>query len=130
MRLSTRVKLALCGAFLLTGFIASGAQAAPLPEHSSQSISPDSLADCPNGWVCFWVDGEFSGAPWSYPAVDFRSLDPGIHDNVSSWANKTPWQYCLYDNGNTELLDTLRPGGNHHTMPAGTNDRADAYGRC
>ncbi|MDQ7802477.1 peptidase inhibitor family I36 protein [Amycolatopsis sp. A133] len=124
-RTFTRLSLTLSGAAMLAGAV--------VPTASAGTLSPlhvDSLGDCPSGRVCMWTAGNFAYAPTAYPAVSFRSLNPGDHDGVSSWANKTSYQYCLYDNGNTILLDTLAPGRSRGTMPAGTNDRADAYGRC
>ncbi|WP_439379914.1 peptidase inhibitor family I36 protein [Amycolatopsis lexingtonensis] len=121
----TKVSLVLSGAALLATAVAPAATAAPL-----SPVHVDSLADCPNGSVCMWTEGNFAYAPTAYPAVSFRSLNPGDHDRVSSWANKTRYQYCLWDNGNTVLLDTLPAGRSRGTMLTGTNDRADAYGRC
>ncbi|MGA6168316.1 peptidase inhibitor family I36 protein [Amycolatopsis magusensis] len=124
-RTLARLSITLSGAAMLAGAFVPAAAAGP-----GSPIHVNSLGDCPNGRVCMWTTGNFAYAPTAYPAVSFRSLNPGDHDQVSSWANKTSYQYCLYDNGNSVLIDTLSPGKWRGTMPDGTNDRADSYGRC
>nr|AGS49727.1 hypothetical protein [uncultured bacterium esnapd14] len=88
------------------------------------------LNDCPSGNVCIWVDGPFVGAPTTYGAPNFRNLNAGDLDQVSSWANKTSSTYCLYDNGSSNVLDVLGREESRGAMRPGTNDKADAIGRC
>jgi hypothetical protein len=118
-RSPARIATLLLGVAALTGAMAAPANA-----------DTESLRDCPNGNVCIWVNGPFVGAPTVYGAPGFRNLNSGDHDNVSSWANKTRFQYCLFDNGSSVLLDTLAPGQSRGGMRPGTNDRADSIGRC
>jgi hypothetical protein len=111
---------------VVLGAVAALTAAAATPANASA----DTLAQCPNGNVCMWVDGPFSGAPTSYGAPAFSNLNPHDHDEVSSWANKTSFTYCLYDNGTSVILDVLGPGSSRGVMRSGTNDKADAFGRC
>lgn len=115
--------LALLASAALTEMAASSAQAAP-------AAASEALSGCPAGNVCVWVDGPFVGAPTAYGAPRFRNLNQGDHDRVSSWANRTRYQYCLFDNGRRIILDTLGPGRSRAGMRPGTNDRADSIGRC
>lgn len=116
------------GALALAGSIASPASAAP-------NVVPQALSNCPNGQVCTWINGPFVGAPTVYGAPTFRNLNPSDHDEVSSWANKTSFTYCLIDfegAGGTEpvTVDVLSPGGAHGTLGSRANDSADAIQRC
>ncbi|MEU5868806.1 MULTISPECIES: peptidase inhibitor family I36 protein [unclassified Nonomuraea] len=120
----TRIVLPLCGAAALIGaMMATSAHAEP-------TMEPQSLSDCKSGNVCLWVDAGFPGIPRQYGSPVFRNVDAADHDRVSSWANKTSYTYCLYDNGSSITLDRLGPGATRPNMPGGTNDRADAIGRC
>lgn len=127
-RTLARVLMPLGGAATLLAATVAAATASSA--HVVPPNEPMSLSDCRSGNVCLWVDGGFPGIPRQYGSPGFRNVDPADHDRVSSWANKTSYTYCLYDNGSTITLDRLGPGGARPNMPAGTNDRADAIGRC
>lgn len=114
------------GALALTGTLAS-------PANAASAVSPQSLAGCPSGQVCVWDDGPFVGAPTVYGAPLFTNLNAGDHDEVSSWANKTRFTYCLIDfeaDGTRVSLDVLSPGHSRGVLASGVNDRADAIQRC
>src|SRR3954469_10789063 len=122
-RKETAMKRTLARIAIATGLVAGLTVAAAAAAQAAES-------DCPSGNVCIWIDGGYAGAPTAYGAPTFRNLNPSDHDKVSSWKNRTSLTYCLYDNGSSVILDVLGPGARRNPMRSGTNDRADAIGRC
>lgn len=116
----------LAMACLTTGLVFAGwAAAAP---HASAAEGED----CANGYFCIYANGYLTG---EHLSVNARYKDLGsFKDKGSSWINKTKYKYCVYDydqyNGRRKQLDQVMPGEKVKVAPDGTNDRADAVGRC
>lgn len=87
-------------------------------------------ANCAKGYFCVYADGNLNG---EHKDVNSKYQDLGsFKDKASSWYNRTRYTYCVYDfvNGSRKQLDQVKPGEAVRTIPDGTNDRADAAGRC
>jgi hypothetical protein len=116
-----RITQGLTLAFVAAAALASASVTAA---HASEAST-----SCPAASVCLWEQDQLAGPmAASHESIEFAYLPPALRDDVSSWASQTRYRYCLYDNGT--VIDSLPHGGVRPELPAWTDDRADALGRC
>lgn len=96
---------------------------------SEVSVAPASFADCPSGWVCLWSDASFTGRllRWSNPGTRVNLSDIGLNDQMTSWANRGPydarWFYNPNSSGTTRCMN---PGTSNANVGTTDNDKASS----
>lgn len=100
-----------------------------MPDGTEVSLAPAALSDCPGGWVCLWSDASYTGRllRWNAPGARVNLSDIGFDHQMTSWANRGPydarWFYNANSSGTTRCMNA---GTNSANVGTTDNDKASS----
>lgn len=101
-----------------------------MPDHTQVSLAPMQLSDCPTGWVCLFESANWTGRllKWSDPGTRADLSSYGFNDQMTSWANKGPYDAAwFYNAGFSGTGRCMQPNSTSSYVGATDNDKASSF---